>query len=335
MERRFVFAAAVIAVLVIAAVGVFFARAEDEPGAKEYIDRALTAMADEEFAARLETCADCPPGATLQLAPPDRFLMSGSAGHDDWEHYLWTGGAAYYSSEGVRWRTGEEEGWRIALLMLNDPRFLLRVIEDIDLERGEPVDGRETVVVTGRITGRAFMAALPPGLSMTAFPPEAIDSIYGPARVHVAIDREEHLVRASWLVHPDEPEPNTAAFDYDAPVDIPEQVVAMPSDELDDLHFDAKNAAIAILNAIGRYHERHGAYPPDVDQATLSGVMESPWPTNPYTGQPVSSGDGPGEVTYTLIDGGTNVQFALHGWDGALVYYDSARFGPIPQQPAR
>ncbi len=62
--------------------------------------------------------------------------------------------------------------------------------------------------------------------------------------------------------------------------------------------------------------EHDNVYPPDADQSTL-GEYLAKWPTNPYTGAPMTSGDNPGEYWYT--DYGTSFSLDGYGSDGDIL----------------
>ena len=65
----------------------------------------------------------------------------------------------------------------------------------------------------------------------------------------------------------------------------------------------------------------NGLYPQPQDVTQGGGVAEfvDPWPTNPYNGQPMKPGTGPGEYVYEQIDGGA--AYKLTGYvSGGLTY---------------
>ena len=64
----------------------------------------------------------------------------------------------------------------------------------------------------------------------------------------------------------------------------------------------AKGGIMAIETGIMAYIAANGAAPPAADSATL-GYFVSPWPGDPWTGEPMKSGAGVGDYTYQNLDG--------------------------------
>jgi hypothetical protein len=65
----------------------------------------------------------------------------------------------------------------------------------------------------------------------------------------------------------------------------------------------------------------NGLYPQPQDVTAAGGIAQyvDPWPTNPYDGQPMEPGTGPGEYIYQQLDGGAGYQ--LTGYvSGGLTY---------------
>jgi len=63
----------------------------------------------------------------------------------------------------------------------------------------------------------------------------------------------------------------------------------------------------AINNGIVAWSAANGGVYPTTDQVTATGAVAgyvSTWPTNPYTGRPMSPGTGTGDYTYEQLDGG-------------------------------
>ena len=82
----------------------------------------------------------------------------------------------------------------------------------------------------------------------------------------------------------------------------------------------AKDAAVKaqlmmIKTGIEAQIATTGAAPADASQATLGGFV-SPWPTNPFTDQPMQEGEAPGDYTYSP-GGGTSYSLSVHLSDGA------------------
>ena len=81
----------------------------------------------------------------------------------------------------------------------------------------------------------------------------------------------------------------------------------------------AKDAAVKaqlmmIKTGIAAYIATSGAAPADASQATLGDVV-SPWPANPFTGQPMKLGKGVGDYVYTP-GAGTTYTLAVNLSDG-------------------
>ena len=57
-----------------------------------------------------------------------------------------------------------------------------------------------------------------------------------------------------------------------------------------------------------------GVFPPPGEVTESGGVGEyvSPWPTNPFTGQPMAPGDQPGDYTYEQLNGGQGYKLVGH-----------------------
>jgi len=67
--------------------------------------------------------------------------------------------------------------------------------------------------------------------------------------------------------------------------------------------------------------DNSGLYPPAQDVTDGGGVAQfvDPWPTNPYDGQPMKPGTGPGEYIYEQLNGGTAYRLTGHV-SGGLTY---------------
>jgi hypothetical protein len=82
----------------------------------------------------------------------------------------------------------------------------------------------------------------------------------------------------------------------------------------------AKDAAVKsqlmmIKTGVSAYIATNGAPPPDASEATL-GSFVAPWPVNPYTNQPMTAGDAPGDYVYTP-GAGTAFTLGVHLSDGS------------------
>ncbi len=71
---------------------------------------------------------------------------------------------------------------------------------------------------------------------------------------------------------------------------------------------------ISIQVGILDWRGANGAFPPPEEVAQSGGVGEyvSPWPTNPFTGQPMAPGDQPGDYTYEQLSGGQGYRLVGH-----------------------
>lgn len=81
----------------------------------------------------------------------------------------------------------------------------------------------------------------------------------------------------------------------------------------------AKDAAVKaqllmVKTGVAAYIATSGAAPADASQATLGDVV-SPWPTNPFTDQPMKQGKGVGDYVYTP-GAGTTYTLAVNLSDG-------------------
>jgi hypothetical protein len=79
----------------------------------------------------------------------------------------------------------------------------------------------------------------------------------------------------------------------------------------------AMEAAMRML-AVGvqSYYEDNGSYPTAVTQATVGSYI-SPWPTDPWTHQPIAEGKAMGDFTYVV--GLNGFQLVGHLADGKYV----------------
>ncbi len=69
----------------------------------------------------------------------------------------------------------------------------------------------------------------------------------------------------------------------------------------------AKAELMMIKTGIAAHIAMNGSAPADASQATLGGFV-APWPTNPFTKQPMAPGDAAGDYVYTP---GTGTSFTL------------------------
>ena len=295
--------------------------------AQKLLAESSTVMATLSFVHEENECPTCPPPIVSEYAPPDAMLLSGSKGHDDWPFYLYLDQHAYFSSAGVRWLTGDE-GRLIALLLVTDPRAMLRAVTEPEITGAQMVEGRPATVVSAAFDLDRHMANLPEALRI----PELGDeyrTFYAGVTVRFWIDDADRRVLQVELARPPpEPEVSLVRFDYARPVQLPATVRSMPVEEAGQFQADARLKEDTLLDAITGYRTLHGAYPAQVDQATLAEVLPAAeWPRNVFSGNPVAPSSEPGDFVYLTSPGGEHFEFTLNGWDGASFYYDSLRFG--------
>lgn len=82
----------------------------------------------------------------------------------------------------------------------------------------------------------------------------------------------------------------------------------------------AKDAAVKaqlmmIKTGIEAQIATTGAVPTDASQSALGGFV-NPWPTNPFTNQPMAQGEAPGDYTYEP-GAGTSYALSVHLSDGS------------------
>jgi hypothetical protein len=77
----------------------------------------------------------------------------------------------------------------------------------------------------------------------------------------------------------------------------------------------AKAELMMIKTGVQAYIATSGSAPADASEATL-GSFVAPWPANPFTKQPMTAGDAPGDYVYTP-GAGTAYTLAIHLSDGS------------------
>ncbi len=84
---------------------------------------------------------------------------------------------------------------------------------------------------------------------------------------------------------------------------------------------DVKLGIHSLQIGIQSYAVDHDDAYPDPSLLTQSGmeVYLTYWPTNPYSGMPMTEGTGPGDFTYTLSADGSSFVLVGHGRDGEPV----------------
>jgi len=78
----------------------------------------------------------------------------------------------------------------------------------------------------------------------------------------------------------------------------------------------AKSNLVNIRTAIQSYVAVNGLLPPVVSQEVLGGIV-SPWPTNPWTKQPMAQGESKGDIVYTP-GAGTSFTLGVYLSDGGV-----------------
>jgi len=80
-----------------------------------------------------------------------------------------------------------------------------------------------------------------------------------------------------------------------------------------------QNGIVAIQVGVLSWAQANGNVYPAVGEVTQSGGVAqyvSPWPTNPFTGQPMAVGDQEGDYTYEQLNGGQGYKLVAHLADG-------------------
>lgn len=74
------------------------------------------------------------------------------------------------------------------------------------------------------------------------------------------------------------------------------------------------DAIVQIQVGVLNWSTENGGFPPVEEVTAEGGVGQyvSPWPTNPFTGQPMVSGDQPGDYTYEQLNGGQAYKLTGH-----------------------
>jgi hypothetical protein len=322
--RRATFAGILLAAILGAAL-VYFVFLDSEAESPEaLLARSQQVMESLSFSSRPE-CATCSDETRLQFASPDRLLMSGSGGSESWPFYLVIGEQAYVSIQGQRWLAVDD--LQAALSRISDPRFLPAFTMGESIERMEQIDGRDATVVRAELDFDAFVAHV----DLARFGQEMVDSARDAfAGVHPRfwVDSEDarllkleiSLAEGMIVYH----------IDFSAPVDVPDSVESMPSEQAFRLNYEASVAGEQIRQAIGRFEQVNGTYPSQVNEAALAEVLDGPWPINPFSGRPMqTAADSPGDFDYILKAGGNHVEFRVFGWDDLAFFYDTERDGPI------
>lgn len=95
-----------------------------------------------------------------------------------------------------------------------------------------------------------------------------------------------------------------------------DQAVENTTGKIDVAKDAAAKAQLMMVNTgIQAYIASTGSAPADASEATL-GSFVAPWPVNPFTQQPMTAGDTPGDYVYTP-GAGTAYTLAVHLSDGS------------------
>ena len=96
---------------------------------------------------------------------------------------------------------------------------------------------------------------------------------------------------------------------------LQDQAIENTSGKIDQAKDAAAKAELMMIKTgIAAHIAMSGSVPADASQATLGGFV-APWPTNPFTKQPMVPGDAAGDYVYTPGTG-TSYTLAVHLSDG-------------------
>lgn len=277
-------------------------------------------------------CSSCTQPMVTEYAPPDRFMVSGLEGNENWAKYLYLDGKGYVSSEGERWL--DDSGAFLAPFLLRDPRLLLRIAEAPQLQATEVIDGEEANIVAGELDWQRYLESLPQDWWLSGFEAEIRPRFEG-ALIRFWIDADDYRVLQVELQAREGPV-TSLQFDYRATVSVPDRVESMSDDEARTLRGQAEANIRPLILAIEEYKVSFGIYPSVLDPAVLSAVMPpTSWPTNPFTGQSMGQSTGnPGDYDYTVKNEGVHYQLRTFGWDGDTATIDTERLGgPFTPRP--
>lgn len=85
---------------------------------------------------------------------------------------------------------------------------------------------------------------------------------------------------------------------------------------------DVLTGANAINAGVLAWSQANGNVFPTADEVAQSGAVGqyvSPWPLNPFTGQPMAPGTEPGDYTYEQLNGGQDYKLVAYRADGELI----------------
>jgi hypothetical protein len=96
---------------------------------------------------------------------------------------------------------------------------------------------------------------------------------------------------------------------------LQDQAIENTSGKIDQAKDAAAKAELMMIKTgVAAYIATSSSVPADASQATLGGFV-APWPTNPFTKQPMAPGDAAGDYVYTP-GAGTSYTLAVHLSDG-------------------
>ncbi|OGO48418.1 MAG: hypothetical protein A2W34_00460 [Chloroflexi bacterium RBG_16_64_32] len=301
-------------------------------------------MASASFSHAVTECHLCPPPIVTEYAPADRIKLSNSKGHDDWPYYLIVGDQWLVSHAGSRWLS-ESADHNHPFMVLGDPRVLLRIATDPEVEESEEMDGRSNHVVragtdSDRLLSEVWPAEQRPAGTEGEQPLHYFREMTDGLKVRFWIDARDFTITQMELDYsllpadneeepPEDPEPYVIQIDYETPVDVPEEPEAMPYQEADRLRREAGRRIQPLLDSIAQYRSLNGLYPPSLDPETLSDVLPATlWPVNPFTDEPMRQAeDSPGDFYYEVKNAGSDYVASFYGWDATYSYIDTIRFG--------
>ena len=99
---------------------------------------------------------------------------------------------------------------------------------------------------------------------------------------------------------------------------VPVAIVGVKAvvDKVGDMVTVASGASTIRWDIEDWAHSHNGVYPATIDEVRSSGRYTANWPTNPYTGRPMSEGRGTGDFTYAVSADGRSFNLVCYGEDG-------------------
>jgi hypothetical protein len=269
-------------------------------------------------------CADCTEHSLVEYAPEERIEVSKTTGSDNWNYSLIIDGTGYVSNGGVRWITGNIGS--LMTLRLLDPRSLVTWTLDENLEGDTEFDGQPVTVVGADLDVEAFLDSLEV-VSLDSETRQVIRGGFAGIALRFWLDREARVLQME--ISSADGESLIQRFDYVTPVDISGSIESMPYQEAQRLGQQAEAGGETLIEALDRFEQANGEYPEMLDEQTLAGALNVPWPENPFSGQPMrSASDSPGDFSYIAKNDGADFELKVHGWDDEQLFYDTEGFGP-------